>query len=164
MNVFDQNGFKVILDYGHNPAAVEAMCTLTDRLAESDALGTNGKRICVLSAPGDRRDEDIAETAKVAAGRFDHYICRRDDHPRGRGETEVPDMLKAALIAEGVDASKIEIIVSEEDAVEAALEKCEQGDLLLIFADHISRTWKQIVQRGGKRRKKFKLRSQLLWV
>jgi len=57
------------------------------------------------------------------------------------------------LIAEGVDASKIEIIVSEEDAVEAALEKCEQGDLLLIFADHISRTWKQIVQRGGETKK-----------
>ena len=46
MNVFDQNGFKVILDYGHNPAAVDAMCTLVD-LAQSDSLGTNGKRICV---------------------------------------------------------------------------------------------------------------------
>ncbi len=149
MNVFDQNGFKVILDYGHNPAAVEAMCTLTDRLAESDALGTNGKRICVLSAPGDRRDEDIAETAKVAAGRFDHYICRRDDHARGRAEAEVPTMLKETLIAEGVDPAKIELIIDEEQAVEAALEKCQQGDLLLIFADNISRTWKQIVQRGG---------------
>ena len=51
MNVFDQNGFKVILDYGHNPAAVDAMCTLVDRLAQSDSLGTNGKRICVLAAP-----------------------------------------------------------------------------------------------------------------
>jgi cyanophycin synthetase len=148
MNVFDQNGFKVILDYGHNPAAVEAMCTLVDRLAESDALGTNGKRICVLSAPGDRRDQDIIETAKVAAGRFDHYICKRDDHPRGRGEDEVPRMLKESLMASGVGESQIELIISEEDAVETALEKCQQGDLLLIFADHISRTWKQIVQRG----------------
>jgi len=148
MNVFDQNGFKVILDYGHNPAAVDAMCTVVDRLAESDALGTSGKRICVLSAPGDRRDEDIAETAKVAAGRFDHYICRRDDHPRGREDAEVPTMLKQALLASGVDESQIELIVSEEEAVETALEKCQQGDLLLIFADNISRTWKQIVQRG----------------
>jgi cyanophycin synthetase len=148
MNVFDQNGFKVILDYGHNPAAVEAMCTVIDRLAESDALGTNGRRICVLSAPGDRRDQDIADTAKVAAGRFDHYICKRDDHPRGREEDEVPRMLKQSLMESGVDESQIELIVSEEEAVEAALEKCQQGDLLLIFADHISRTWKQIVQRG----------------
>ena len=148
MNVFDQNGFKVILDYGHNPAAVDAMCTLVDRLAESDTLGTNGKRICVLAAPGDRRDEDITKMATVAANRFDHYICKRDDHVRGRGDDEVPQMMRNALLDAGVHESAIEIIISEETAVEHALQKCEQGDLLLIFADHISRTWKQITKFG----------------
>ena len=48
-----------------------------------------------------------------------------------------------------IHQQQIELIVDEEEAVEAALEKCQQGDLLLIFADNISRTWKQIVQRGG---------------
>ena len=148
MNVFDQNGFKVILDYGHNPAAVDAMCTLVDRLAQSDSLGTNGKRICVLAAPGDRRDEDIIKIASIAANRFDKYICKRDDHRRGRGDDEVPQMLKAALLENGVDESDIELIVSEEVAVESALQNCEQGDLLLIFADNISRTWKQITKFG----------------
>ena len=32
MNIFDEHPFKVILDYGHNPAAVEAMCRLVERL------------------------------------------------------------------------------------------------------------------------------------
>ena len=31
MNVFDEHPFKVILDYGHNPAAVRAMCHLVER-------------------------------------------------------------------------------------------------------------------------------------
>ena len=46
----DKLGFKVILDYGHNPAAVEAMCTLVDRLSEGE---NSGRKVCVLSAPGD---------------------------------------------------------------------------------------------------------------
>src|SRR4030095_2372526 len=32
MNIFDEHGFKVILDYAHNPAAVEAMCLMVRRL------------------------------------------------------------------------------------------------------------------------------------
>ncbi len=32
MNIYDEHPFKVILDYGHNPAAVEAMCQLVERL------------------------------------------------------------------------------------------------------------------------------------
>ncbi len=32
MNVFDEQPFKVILDYGHNAAAIGAVCQLVDRL------------------------------------------------------------------------------------------------------------------------------------
>jgi cyanophycin synthetase len=53
MNIYDEHPFKVILDYAHNPAAVRAMCNLVDRFE------TEGRRIVVLAAPGDRRDEDI---------------------------------------------------------------------------------------------------------
>ena len=33
MNIFDEHGFRVILDYGHNEAAVGAMVDLVERLA-----------------------------------------------------------------------------------------------------------------------------------
>ena len=84
MNIYDEHPFKVILDYGHNPAAVEAMCDLVER------LDVSGRRIVVLAAPGDRRDEDIHDIGRIAAGRFDRYICRRDDSLRGRKPDEVP--------------------------------------------------------------------------
>lgn len=139
MNIFDKLGFKVILDYGHNPAAVGAMCSLVDR------LGATGRKVCVLSAPGDRRDEDIAEIAKLAAGHFDWYICRQDDRTRGRPDGEVPKLLKAGLIKSGVSKEHIQLISDEQRAVEKALSSCEKGDLLLIFADKITRSWKQII-------------------
>jgi cyanophycin synthetase len=104
-----------------------------------------GRRIGVISAPGDRRDEDIREIAAKAAGTFDHYICRRDDQLRGRGSDEVPRMLSEALIEHGVDADQMEVIPEEEQAVDAALRLAEPGDLVVLFGDALRRTWNQIV-------------------
>src|SRR5215204_1700260 len=140
MNIYDEHPFKVILDYGHNPAAIEAMCALVDR------LDTAGRRVCVLSAPGDRRDEDVAEVGRIAAGHFDRYICRRDDHLRGRRPDEVPQLLRDALVANGVPAEQIVVVPEEQAAVDTALREAEPGDLLLIFGDAITRTWKQVIQ------------------
>ena len=68
MNIFDEYPFKVILDYAHNAAAFKGMCHLVSRLE------THGKNICVISMPGDRRDEDVVEVAKIVSGVFDHFI------------------------------------------------------------------------------------------
>jgi cyanophycin synthetase len=138
MNVFDEHPFRVILDYGHNAAAVASMCQLTDR------LDVGGRRICVIAAPGDRRDEDILGIAKVVQGHFDHYICKADDNRRGRGNDEVPKMLGRQLRESGVDDSRIEMIPDETQAVAAALNMAQEGDLVVIFGDNIQRCWKQV--------------------
>ncbi len=140
MNVFDGHPFRVILDYAHNQHAVEAMCSVVDQLP------VPGRRIVVLAAPGDRRDVDITALAKSAAGHFDHYICRRDDILRGRGDTEVPEMLRDALLGEGVPEDAIQMIPSEAEAVSAALRMGHSDDLILIFGDALTRTWNQITQ------------------
>ena len=101
--------------------------------------------MCLGKDLGDRRNEDIAEVATIAAGHFDHYICRQDDRTRGRPDGEIPGLLKATLINAGVVESNIECISSEQEAVETALKICNDGDLLLIFADKITRSWKQII-------------------
>ena len=139
MNIYDEHPFKVILDYAHNPAAVRAMCSLVDRFEPE------GKRIIVLAAPGDRRDEDIREIAEIAAGHFDHFICRCDDNRRGRGEDEVAVMMKNKLLEEGIAADRIEVVPDEQEATTRALEIAEAGDLILVLADAIKRTWKQII-------------------
>ena len=138
-NIYDEHPFKVILDYAHNPAAVRAMCNLVD-LFEVD-----GRRIAVLSAPGDRRDEDVQDIADIAAGHFDHYICRCDDNRRGRGPDEVAVMMKNKLLECGVDAGSIEVIPDEQEATARALEIAAPGDLVLVLGDNVKRSWKQII-------------------
>ena len=139
MNIYDEHPFRVILDYAHNPAAVAAMCGLVDRFE------VDGRRIVVLAAPGDRRDEDIREIADIASGHFDHFICRCDDNRRGRGEDEVAVMLKNRLLEMGVSADRIEVIPDEQEATTRALEMAETGDLILVLGDNTKRAWKQII-------------------
>ncbi|MGB5352597.1 MAG: cyanophycin synthetase [Woeseia sp.] len=139
MNIFDEHPFKVILDYAHNPAAVRAMASVVDRFEPK------GKKIIVLSAPGDRRDQDIEDIAAAAAGHFDHYICKCDDHRRGRGPDEVAVMLKNKLLSLNVSASRIEVVTDEQEATLRGLEIAKPGDLLLILGDNIKRCWKQII-------------------
>ncbi len=138
-NVFDKLPFKVILDYGHNPAAIQAMADLVLRLPCS------GRRICVLCAPGDRRDEDIRAVARIAGKAFDHLILRRDDDLRGRGAEEVPRLLESELLGLGFPSERLQVIPDEQEAVDAALRGARKGDLVLLFADKISRSWKQVI-------------------
>ncbi len=140
LNVFDEHPFKVIMDYGHNAAAVNAVCQLVARLE------TKGRRICVVAGPGDRRDEDLVEIGQAAAaGHFDHYICRRDDDLRGRTPDEVPNRIREAMLAAGTPADRITIIPDEQEAMHAGLAMARRGDILLLFADSLARSWKQVV-------------------
>ena len=139
MNIYDEHPFKVILDYAHNAAAVRAICDLVDRFE------VEGRKIIVLAAPGDRRDEDIREMAEIAAGHFDHYICRRDDNPRGRDPGEIPTMLKDKLLECDIHSDAIEVIPDEQEATTRALELADSGDLVLVLGDNVKRTWKQII-------------------
>ena len=43
-------------------------------------------------------------------------------------------------------AEQILVIPDEQTAIDAALREAQPGDLLLIFADAITRTWKQVIQ------------------
>jgi cyanophycin synthetase len=140
MNVYDEHPFKVLFDYGHNAHAVGVMADLAQR------LDVTGRRIVVLAGPGDRRDEDLIAIAHAVAGRFDHYVCRRDDSLRDRASDEVPRLQAAALRATGVPAEAISVIPDEQEAIDAALRMGQPGDLLLIFADALVRSWKQITK------------------
>jgi cyanophycin synthetase len=140
MNVYDEHPFKVIFDYAHNAHAVGVMADLAQR------LDVRGRRIVVVAGPGDRRDADIRDIALAVAGRFDHYICRRDDGLRGRAPDEVPQMIAAVLREKGVPDSAITLIPDEQEAIAAALRMGQAGDLVLIFADALTRSWKQVTK------------------
>jgi cyanophycin synthetase len=138
-NVYDEHGFRVILDYGHNPAAIKAMVELVDKMK------TRGRKMVQIGAPGDRRNEDYEQIAKIIAGHFDVFICDRDDDTRGRGPDEVPKLMRDYLIAAGVKPEQIQVIPEEPKALDTMLKSAQPNDLVLVFGADVTRCWKQII-------------------
>ena len=138
-NIYNEHPFKVILDYAHNPAGFRAMAELADKLEPA------GKRILVISVPGDRRDADIRESVRACLPHFTHFVCKADNNRRGRGEDELPQLIRSYLIEEGVAEDNIWVVADEEPAVDQSLAMAEEGDLVVITADDLHRTWKQII-------------------
>src|SRR3954454_8308108 len=81
-NLMEVAGRRVLMDYCHNVAGLEAVGDFVSRI---DAT----RRIGVIAMPGDRQDEDIAAFGKLAATFFDELIIREDTNRRGRDRGEV---------------------------------------------------------------------------
>ena len=140
LNFYNEHPFRVLLDYAHNAHGMEAVARTVRELA------VHGRRIGVIAAPGDRRDEDIVALAAAAAPAFDLVLLREDDDRRGRASGEVGELLRRGLLAAGFPAERIvNGVLSEEESVARALDLARAGDLLVIFGDKLQRCWDQIV-------------------
>jgi cyanophycin synthetase len=143
MNFYNEHPFRVLLDYAHNAHGMTAMAQTVR------GLTVNGRRIGVLAAPGDRRDEDILDLARAAAPAFDFLILREDDDLRGRRRGDTGALVRQGLIAAGFPEDRISPeVYTEEEAVRRSLEAAQPGDLLVIFGDDLDRVWHQIVSFG----------------
>jgi cyanophycin synthetase len=128
MNLLRTARGRVVVDYAHNPAAVRALAEFARRSGARRSIG-------LVSMPGDRRDEDLRELGRAAAG-FDYVIAK--EHPkylRGRAAGEVARLIGEGLADAGTPPERWEAILSEPDAVEHALGMMRDGDLVLVVAD-----------------------------
>ena len=140
LNFYNEHPFRVLLDYAHNAHGMEAVARTIRELA------VHGRRVGVIAAPGDRRDEDILALAAAAAPAFDLILLREDDDLRGRQPGESAGILRQGLLATGFCPERIVPgYFGEEEAVRRALEMARAGDLLVIFGDKLARIWEQIV-------------------
>jgi cyanophycin synthetase len=137
LNVFDELGFRVIVDYGHNPAAMQAMSDLVKGMRRPHKIG-------VIAAPGDWRDSDIKEIGQIAGSTFDELIIKEDDDLRGRQPGEVASILKKAALEAGLPAEHIRLAQAEFEAIDVALQQASPGDLVVIFADDVHAVWSRV--------------------
>jgi len=138
-NVHDGHGFRVIVDYAHNPAALRAMGDVIERLRPSV-----GKVIGVVSIPGDRRDADIVEMGQISAELFDELIFRERPDGRGRAAGSVVTLLTDGALAAGFPIDRLHRILSETEAIDAALRMARPDDLVLVFPTGVESAWRQI--------------------
>jgi cyanophycin synthetase len=128
-NFLERFPVDVMLDYAHNPPG------LREAVASLDRFPRNGRRLFVLSSPGNRPDDQLRDMGRVAAPHADLFVCmERLDRRRGRAEGEIARLIAEGLVGSGVPRERIHAGLNQEDAVKLGISLADQpGDLLAIF-------------------------------
>jgi cyanophycin synthetase len=94
------------------------------------------RRIGIIGAPGDRRDEDLRAVGRVAAT-LDRVVIKEDFDLRERLPGETARLIAEGLRDGGMGDGTISFLPDEIEAVHRTLAELTDGDLLLILADDV---------------------------
>jgi len=129
MNTFKFKEFKILVDFAHNPDGFNGIKSYLKSIEATEHLG-------VISGTGDRREEDIIETARIAAQMFDRIIICQEKYLRGRSQQELIE-----LLLKGIEEVKpgMEVIInnSGDDCLRYIISTAKPGSYITILSDTI---------------------------
>lgn len=131
-NLLEIGGATVIVDYGHNPSALDALIEAIDQFPPS-------RRTVVYTAAGDRRDCDMIRQGEQIGDAFDRIILYEDHYIRGRNSGDIMRLIRQGA-ENGSRVTEFVEIKGAIKAVETALRSVQSGDLLLVQADEVDET------------------------
>jgi cyanophycin synthetase len=125
-NLLDIGNFKVLLDYGHNPAGYKAVGDFVKTVDAKRCIG-------IIGAPGDRKNENIREIGSISSTVFSKIYIKEDYDLRGRKQGEVSEILYNSLVENGFGKENIKVVLQETKAFETAMLDAQPGDLIVLF-------------------------------
>ncbi|WP_122469040.1 glutamate ligase domain-containing protein [Brevundimonas lutea] len=140
LNVYDGHGFRVVMDYAHNPDGLRALGGLIRAIKPE-----GGRSIAMLSVPGDRRDDEILAMGEIGAVFFDDLVFRETPDNRGRSPGEVIRLMTEGALAANAEPGRIRGVRREEDAVQASLDLARPGDLVVLTPTRVDAVWRQVL-------------------
>jgi cyanophycin synthetase len=131
-NLFRLGDGYVMLDYGHNPGGYAQVCAL------AAAWRRAGRRVTgIIAAPGDRPDDTIRASARIAAGGFTSIVVREDVDRRGREPGEVARVLCDEIRSAAPDLP-CAVIPDAADALREQLEAVRRGSVTVLFYEKLA--------------------------
>jgi cyanophycin synthetase len=125
-NRMDFQGIELILDYGHNPAALAALGQAVRALEPRRTL-------MALTLPGDRRDRDMEESVTATLSYADEYILYEPIDRRGREFGETTDLMQRYL-----PPNKPSTAAADQfDALRKGLQAARPGDRLVMIVEEV---------------------------
>ncbi|MCW3070612.1 MAG: cyanophycin synthetase [Bacteroidetes bacterium] len=132
MNVFKFSNFDVMIDYAHNTGGFIELKKYVDNVSSAAKIG-------IITAVGDRRDEDIRNIGHYAAQMFSQVVIRHDKDLRGRPAEEI-----TALLTEGINGVNknipVTVIPDEQDALLHVMNNAVNGAFIFVCTDNIKRS------------------------
>jgi cyanophycin synthetase len=89
-NVYRAGDSPVIVDYGHNAAALDATGAMITTV-------WGGAPAAAVTLPGDRRDDLVSQTAEAIAAWFGKVVIYEDSDKRGRQPGDMQELISSAL-------------------------------------------------------------------
>ncbi len=115
----------LLVDYGHNPDAFEAICRM--------AATWHGRRVTgIVGVPGDRADSVIEQAGRAAARGFERLLIREDHDLRGRRNGEVAELL-CRTVKNEVPYRECHVVTDEAEALRKALAEMIPGEVVVLF-------------------------------
>lgn len=128
-NLYRLNGGHVMVDYGHNSDAFDAICRMAAKWKDRQVTG-------IIGVPGDRDDSVIAHAARVAAKGFNKIIVREDHDRRGRQRGAVANLL-CDTVREVSPATHCEVVLDEVEALRRAVREMSKGEVIVLFYEKL---------------------------
>jgi cyanophycin synthetase len=141
LNIHDGHGFRVIVDYAHNPAALAALGALLKEMRRDHP----GRVFGMVSIPGDRRDEDLTEMGRLAAGLFDEIMFREAPDGRGRPKGSINALMSEGALAAGMSPTCVHRLVDEEAATDACLTAARHDDIVVLMPTKVDAIWRRVL-------------------
>jgi UDP-N-acetylmuramyl tripeptide synthase len=128
-NVYDVAGYTVLVDFAHNPQALQALLDMANRLP------SKRKALCFGQA-GDRPDDLIRELARAAwqSGLDQVFVSELAKYHRGREEGAVYAVIRDELINCGARPAQVVHNMEEIQSLDAAMQWAKPGDLIVMLA------------------------------
>ena len=129
MNIFKFKEFQIMVDFAHNPDGFNGIKDFLKTVESTEHVG-------VFSGTGDRRDEDIKETARIAAMMFDKIIICQEKYLRGRDQQDLIDILLAGIYEIKPD---MEVIINNngDDTLKYIMATAKSGSFYTILSNTI---------------------------
>lgn len=127
-NEFSHNGARLFVDFAHNPHSIAAV---TGALATVPAK----RRFVMMAHAGDRSDDDIRGLARgaCAMGPDVVMVTELPGYLRGRQPGEIPALLRAECLAQGIADDHILRADSPSEGVAKIMQLVRPGDLALLL-------------------------------
>jgi cyanophycin synthetase len=129
VNLYKLNGGHVMVDYGHNPNAFEAICQMASNWDNRRVTG-------VIGVPGDRDNSVIEHAGRIAARGFHRLIIREDHDLRGRDPGAVAQLLCDAALDEAPQTD-CHIMLDESEALHHAVKTMQHGEVIVVFYEKL---------------------------